>query len=70
LTIIAACFEYTKGNAYVLRYDNAPHYPALENYPHHKHIGPDETPESSQQPRLSQVFAEIEAILATGSGES
>ncbi|MBI5292011.1 MAG: hypothetical protein HY872_09060 [Chloroflexi bacterium] len=68
--ILRYSYNYIKGNEHVLRYDNAPHYPALENFPHHKHIGPDETPESSHQPRLSQVFSEIEAILATGSGGS
>lgn len=46
------------------------HYPDFGNFPHHKHLGPDETPEPSQQPRLNQVFAQIEEILQTGSDES
>ena len=27
-----------KQNKLVFRYDNAPHFPTLENFPHHKHL--------------------------------
>ena len=68
--ILRYSYVYIKGNEHIFRYDNAPHYPDFDNFPHHKHLGPDETPEPSQQPRLNQVFAQIEEILQTGSDES
>jgi hypothetical protein len=45
----------------IFRYDNAPHYPNIITYPHHKHVG--SAVEPTQVPDLSQVFREIEQML-------
>ena len=62
--ILRYSYTYVKGNQHIFRYDNAPHYPNLPTFPHHKHIGPDEIPQASEKPTLSQVFKEIEQISA------
>lgn len=37
---IAYSYHYQEANKnLIFRYDNAEHYPELENFPHHKHIG-------------------------------
>jgi hypothetical protein len=48
-----------KQNKLVFRYDNAPHFPGLENFPHHKHL-PDKV-ESTK--KISIVKAIKEASL-------
>jgi len=57
-------YTYVKNDEHVFRYDNAPHYPDFETFPHHKHVGPDETAQPAQPPTLSQIFREVEQILA------
>jgi len=64
--ILRYSYTYVKGDEHVFRYDNAPHHPGLEDFPHHKHTGPKEIPEASSQPSLKQVFGEIEQILLAG----
>lgn len=61
--ILRYSYTYVRGGEHVFRYDNAPHYPDLETFPHHKHVGPDETVEASEPPTLNQIFREIEHIL-------
>jgi hypothetical protein len=61
--ILRYSYTYIKENKHIFRYDNAPHYPDLPTFPHHKHIGPNETPQASEKPALSQVFKEIEQFL-------
>lgn len=45
----------------IFRYDNAPHYPNIHTYPHHKHTG--STVEPSQIPDLSDLLREIEQLI-------
>ncbi|HHJ06666.1 MAG TPA: hypothetical protein ENK24_04125 [Anaerolineae bacterium] len=45
----------------VFRYDNAPHHPEIETYPHHKHIGAQVV--AALPPDLSEVLREIDGIL-------
>lgn len=61
--VLRYAYTYIKGNEHIFRYDNAPHYPDFHTFPHHKHIGPNETPHASEKPTLSQVFKEIEQNL-------
>ena len=63
--ILRYSYTYVRGKEHVFRYDNAPHHPGLENFPHHKHAGPEEGLKTSEQPSLKQVFGEIEQILFT-----
>ena len=56
----------TRHQARIFRYDMAPHFLGLATSSHHKHIGPDATPNHvipSSGPLLSEVFAEIEQCL-------
>ena len=46
-------------NQLVFRYDNAPHFPALDNFPHHKHL-PDKVDSTK---KISIVKAIEEASL-------
>lgn len=47
-------------NRLLFRYDNAPHFPDLASFPHHKHL-PDATV-SSEKPTIFQVLKESEAL--------
>ncbi|MEW6608683.1 MAG: DUF6516 family protein [bacterium] len=40
----------------IMRWDNAEHYPTLDNFPHHVHIGENETPKSSPQMSIENVL--------------
>jgi len=45
----------------IFRYDNAPHYPNIVTYPHHKHVG--FAVEPTQVPDLSEILREIEELI-------
>ena len=47
----------------IFRYDNAPHHPEVETFPHHKHVGSDENVIAAQPPDLSDVLKEIDDFL-------
>lgn len=47
----------------VFRYDNEAHYPRMTTFPHHKHVGPDETPEESPQPTLHQLLEDVIGVV-------
>jgi hypothetical protein len=53
----------------IFRYDDAPHYPEISTYPHHRHVGDfataRETIEPSAPPSLLDVLGEIERHLET-----
>jgi hypothetical protein len=51
-------------NRLIFRYDNAEHYPALPNAPHHKHAGGENTVVTSAAPRLDAVLAEVELMVS------
>ena len=46
----------------ILRYDDAPHHPEVETFPHHKHLR--ETVVASQRPALPDLFVEIQHYLS------
>ncbi len=50
-----------QNNELVFRYDNAKHYPALKNFPHHKHIKDDVI--ESKEPDIRFILKEIENIV-------
>ena len=55
-------FHYQNESGEVIfRYDNAPHYPNIMTYPHHKHMG--SAVEPAQVPDLSEVLREIEQLI-------
>lgn len=50
-----------KSGELIFRYDNAPHYPNIETYPHHKHVGSKVEP--ATMPDLSDILREIDETL-------
>ena len=53
-------FQYTKGDKFIFRYDNAPHHREIETFPHHKHVGDRVLP--SKEKNLLEVLKEIEEM--------
>ncbi len=51
-----------KNNSLIFRYDNAPHHPSIENFPHHKHLL--DKIIACNEPNLLQVFSEIKEIIS------
>jgi hypothetical protein len=49
-------------NRLIFRYDSTPHFPALPNFPHHKHLANQVI--SSQKPKISQVLKEVRELLS------
>ncbi len=45
------------------RWDNAPHFPALSNFPHHVHVGIDSQVEPSQSLSILELIKIIEETL-------
>ena len=56
-------YHYQGANAsLIFRYDDTPHFPALPQFPHHKHVGSKSDAIPTQPPDLLAVLREIEAI--------
>ncbi|MDA4134240.1 MAG: DUF6516 family protein, partial [Thaumarchaeota archaeon] len=45
----------------MVRWDNAPHHPELESFPHHKHLG--RRAEVSGELTMEPVLSELEAMI-------
>jgi hypothetical protein len=58
-------FQREADGTTVFRYDNSRRHLDLPNFPHHKHVGPEETPEGSDQPTIHQIAREIQDYLET-----
>ena len=46
----------------IFRYDDTPHHPGLDTFPHHKHDGGETVVVTTVPPDLAAVLQEIEAI--------
>jgi len=55
-----------KDSQFIFRYENSPHYPHLPTFPAHKHVG--DSAVEAEPPDLSDVLAEIDAIIYRDSG--
>lgn len=56
-------FHYQRENgSLIFRYDDTPHFPALPQFPHHKHIGSQTDAIPAQPPDLTAVLREIETL--------
>lgn len=44
----------------IFRYDDTPHFPALPQFPHHKHVGSERNAIPTEPPDLAAVLREIE----------
>jgi hypothetical protein len=49
------------GGQMVFRYDNSPHHPEIDSYPHHKHTPGKIRP--SKRPSLQDIINEISAMI-------
>ncbi|MEK7439673.1 MAG: DUF6516 family protein [Chloroflexota bacterium] len=59
-------YHYQESNGdIVFRYDNAPHHPEIETFPHHKHVESEENIIASQPPDMSEVLVEIDGVIYT-----
>ena len=47
----------------VFRYDNAPHFPDLPTFPHHKHEGRESDVVAATQPDLQAILTEIQGLI-------
>ena len=56
-------FHYHKAGQTVFRYDDSPHYPRFSTFPHHRHVGKEETAYASLPPTVEDVLKEVERIL-------
>ncbi len=54
-------FHVLLGRKTVIRWDNAPHHPAISSFPHHKHVGG--AIEASRDMTVELVLAELRAMI-------
>ena len=60
-------YQYQKeDDSLVFRYDNAPHYPEIKSFPHHRHQSSEENIVECPEPDLESVLLEIEIIIGHG----
>jgi hypothetical protein len=57
-------YQYIQKKRSIFRYDNAPHYPHLPTFPHHKHV--ESRAIATAEPTLKQVLGEIADLIAQG----
>ncbi len=50
-----------KNNQLIFRYDNTPHHPGIESFPHHKHT-PDNVAAVNQKPTIPEAIKEAQII--------
>lgn len=49
-------------NQMIFRYDSAPHFPDLPNFPHHKHLPKNVI--SVKKPSIAEILQEVEILVA------
>jgi hypothetical protein len=54
-------FTLLQNDDLIFRYDNAPHYPEVDTFPHHKHTKT--SIETATPPHLGDVLREIDQLL-------
>ena len=55
-------YQYIHKKRAIFRYDNAPHYPHLPTFPHHKHEG--DKVLAAEGPTLKQLLDEVADLIA------
>lgn len=62
--LIKYVYHYQHSNGeLVFRYDNAPHFPNLPTFPHHKHLESETNVIPADAPNLVSVLNEIEGLV-------
>ncbi len=51
-------------NSLIIRWDNVKHYPNLENFPHHKHVGSTGNVFTSEEMDLKKILSLIKEEIA------
>jgi len=58
-------FQWQTAGELITRWNNAPHHPEVETFPHHKHVKGEEKPKPSKVTNLLSVLKEIEAEIVS-----
>jgi hypothetical protein len=58
-------FQWQVAGELIARWNNAPHHPEVETFPHHKHVKAEDKPEPSNVKNLISVLKEIEAEIVS-----
>jgi len=62
LTVTDYRYHYMAAeNKLIFRYDNAPHYPRMDTFPHHKHLP--SVVQDATMPSTNDLLAEIDSIV-------
>jgi len=62
IRVVTYAYHWSTASGHLIqRWDNTPHYPKLENFPHHVHIG--ETVQAGRAMNVFSVLDEIERRL-------
>lgn len=56
-------FQWQTAGELITRWNNAPHHPEVETFPHHKHVRGQAEPKPSRATNLISVLKEIEAKI-------
>jgi hypothetical protein len=64
-SLYAFHFQDVEGHT-VIRYDNWPHYPELQTFPDHKHVGVEEVVEAHARPSVRAIIREVQQHVAPG----
>lgn len=62
-TVLRYRFQRQTAGKLIARWNNAPHHPEVETFPHHKHVKGDDKPKPSRVTTLISVLKEIEAEI-------
>jgi hypothetical protein len=60
-------FQWQTTEELIARWNNAPHHPEVETFPHHKHVKGEDKPKPSSATSLISVLKEIEAEIISKS---
>jgi len=56
-------FQWQIAGELITRWNNAPHHPEVETFPHHKHVKSEGKPKPSKAKNLISILKEIEAKI-------
>jgi len=56
-------FQWQTAGELITRWNNAPHHPEVETFPHHKHVKGEDKPKPSRATNLISVLNDIEAEM-------
>ena len=58
-------FQWQTAGELITRWNNAPHHPEVETFPHHKHVRGEDKPKPSRTTNLISILKEIEAEIVS-----